>query len=481
LPHESLEAFIQEADKVGEVAYVTGADRDEDVGVLTELVAESKGPMVVFDEFEGYPKGHRVAINPIRTPRRFAVAHDLPVDRHPLELLGLWREKRRNISTPMPPRVVTDGPVFGVTLKGDDVDLDAFPAPRWHDGDGGRYIGTADMVVLRDPDAGWVNIGVYRGMIQGRDRLSLWILNSKHGRIILERYWSRGEAAPVAVVLGCEPVTWMTAGMAPPFGTSEYDLAGALRGEPVSVVELPDSKLPVPATSEIVLEGVIPPIDEESAHEGPFGEWPGYYSHEGDEPVVRVNTIYRAENPILLGTPPLRPLGASDSVAIPAFTIELWDHLDRSGVTDVTGVWGFSKTLMIVISLRQRYAGHAKQALLAAAGYRSNASMYTYYVVVDDDIDVTNLEEVMWAMCTRVDPATSVDIVRGAWTTGLDPRLTPEKKETGDMTMGRMLVDATRPFAWKDSFPATNIYSRERRRAAVAKWSDTLQGIRDMS
>src|SRR5207245_1249792 len=106
---------------------------------------------------------------------------------------------------------------------------------------------------------------------------------------------------------------------------------------------------------------------------------------------------------------------------------QLWDHLERAGVTDVTGVWGFGNTLMLVTSLRQRYAGHAKQALLAMAGYRSGASMYRYYVVVDDDIDPSNLEEVIWAMSTRVDPGNSVQIIHNAWTSDLDPRLSPDQ------------------------------------------------------
>src|SRR4029453_6350435 len=156
-----------------------------------------------------------------------------------------------------------------------------------------------DMVIVRDPELNWVNMGCYRAMIQGRDRVSLWINPQKHGRIIAQKYWRQGKGAPVAVVFGCEPVTWMTSSMSPPFGASEYELAGAYRGAPVELVNLPDTGLPVPANAEIVLEGEIPPQTEESAYEGPFGEWPGYYSHQGHEPVVRIKSIYHRKNPIL--------------------------------------------------------------------------------------------------------------------------------------------------------------------------------------
>jgi UbiD family decarboxylase len=475
--HDSLEAFIASCAEIGETRTVHGASLDEEVGVLTELSAEARGPMLVFDRFEGYPEGHRVCVNPLRTRRRFARAFDLPLDAHPLELLSAWRARRKSIGARVSPRTVTDGPVLTRMQSGADVDLESIPAPRWHERDGGKYIGTADMVVLRDPDQGWVNVGVYRGMIQGPNRLSLWILAAKHGRMIAEKYWARGEPAPIAVVLGSDPVTWMTAAMAAPYGTSEYDLAGAFRGAPVDVVDLPVTGLPVPANAEIVLEGRLPSPEEDSAYEGPFGEWPGYYSHEGHEPVMTVERIYHRDRPILLGTPPLRPLGDSDSVAVPSFTLELWDHLERGGITDVTGVWGFCKTLMTVISVRQRYPGHAKQALLAAAGFRSGASMYRYYVVVDEDIDVTNLEEVVWAMCTRVDPATSMEIIRNAWTTKLDPRLSPDQIASGDLTMGRLLIDACKPYVWRDQFPASNVFSREVRARVAHQWEDLLQGL----
>ncbi len=472
MPYESLEAFIAAADAIGELRHVAGADLDLDVGCLTELVAERNGPVLLFDQFADYPVGYRICSNAIKTPRRFALAMGFPLDAHPLELVRQWKDKRRDLAG-IPPEIVADGPILECVQEGAAVDVESFPAPRWHSADGGRYIGTADMVVTRDPEQGYVNVGVYRGMIQGRDRISLWINPMKHGRIIAERYWQRGQAAPVAVVLGCEPLTWMTASMSPPFGASEYELAGAYHGAPVEVVALPLTGLPVPAHAEIVLEGEIPPITEESAHEGPFGEWPGYYSHEGDEPVVRIRRIYHRRQPILHGAPPLRPIGEGGATGVPSFTVQLWEHLECAGITDVTGVWGFGNTLMMVVSLRQRYAGHAKQALLAMSGFR-HGDMKRYYIVVDDDIDPSNLQEVIWAISTRVDPATSIDVIRDAWTADLDPRLSPRQRAESDLTMGRMLIDACKPFSWRDRFPRSNVFTAAERRQVEAKWRDLL-------
>ncbi len=470
MPYQSLGEFINAADAIGEVRYVDNADLDLDVGCLTELMAERNGPMLVFDKFSNHPVGYRVCSNAIRSARRFALAMGLPLDIHPLELLQLWRERRKAAET-IPTKVVGDGPVMECVQKDDEIDIGRFPTPRWLSGDGGRYIGTQDMVITRDPDRGWVNMGVYRGMIQGRDRISLWINPMKHGRILVERYWRDGTAAPVAVVLGCEPVTWMTASMSPPFGTSEYELAGAYRGSPVEIVQLPLTGLPVPSGAEIVIEGEIPPVSEETAEEGPFGEWPGYYTHQGPECVVRIQRIYHRQYPILAGAPPMRPIGWSNITTY----VHLLDHLERSGVTDVTGVWGFNNGLLTVIALRQRYAGHAKQALLTAAGFR-HGDMKCYYVAVDEDIDPTNLEEVLWAMCTRVDPATAVDIIHNAWTADLDPRLSPGKRAAGDLTVGRMLINACRPYTWRDQFPKTNIFYASDRNLVSTKWRDLLAG-----
>jgi len=475
MPFDSLEQFIKAADEVGELARIEGADLESDVGGLTELVAERRGPMLLFDRFVGFPPGHRVVSNPLRTPRRFALAMDFPLNAHPVELVRFWKERKAKMTT-IAPRIVDDGPVLSFRQSGDEVDINAFPVPKWHPRDGGRYIGTGDMVVVRDPDNDWVNVGTYRAMIQAKDRVSLWINPQKHGRIIVERYWERGKAAPVAVVFGAEPVTWMAAGMSPPFGTCEYEVAGAYRGAPVDLVRLPTTELPVPAQAEIVIEGEIPPLTEESAQEGPFGEWPGYYAHTGREAVVRIKNIYNRARPILLGMPPLRPLGDGSSIGIPTLTVQLWEHLERSGVTDVSGVWSFGNQLLVVVAIKQRYAGHAQQALFSVAGFR-HGDMKRYYVVVDDDIDPSNLEEVVWAISTRVDPAKSVTILQGGWTGGLDPMLSPEQRQANDLTMGRMLINACIPWSWRDQFPAANVFTREQRRALEQKWSGFLAGL----
>ena len=318
-----------------------------------------------------------------------------------------------------------------------------FPTPKWHEHDGGRYIGTGDMVVIKDPDSGWVNVGTYRSCVVGKDRVTLWIIEQKHGKQIARKYWQAGKPCPVAIVLGCEPATWMAAPSAAKAGVSEYEYAGALRGAPLEVIRAPYTGLPVPATSEIVIEGEMPPPEEESHSEGPFGEWPGYYTHSGEECVVRVKTNSAsqrsdpARQPAALADhrtlrhPAVRRAHLGSSRTVRRFGrargLVSLPHLDGRGLTQAT--------------LRRP----GQQALTAIAGMMTGASMYRYYIAVDDDIDPVDLKQVIWAMCTRVDPAESVQILK-SWTSDLDPRLPPEKRERGDFTMGRMLIDACKPF-----------------------------------
>lgn len=466
-----LRAFIEAADKLGEAKIIEGAHWDLEIGCLTELMAEKEGPLIVFDSIPGYSSGHRVATNVIATPRRFALALGLPTEISKLDILKAWKDKAHTLK-PFPPVEVASGPVTENVLESDLNILKIFPAPKWHEQDGGRYIGTADMVITRDPDTDWVNLGTYRSCVVGNDRLTLWILDHHHGKQIMAKYWQAGRPCPVAVVLGCEPVTWMASPSAAKFGVCEYDYAGAMRGAPVEVIRAPLTGLPVPATAEIVVEGEIPPPDEESHMEGPFGEWPGYYTHSGKEAVVRVKRIMHRHDPILLGSPPLLPI--TQRFGIPLFTARIWEHLEQSGISDIQGVWCHCHTLMIVVSLQQKYPGHAMQALTAVAGLQSGSSMYRYFVAVDEDIDLLNLQQVIWAMCTRVDPSESVQILHNSWTSDLDPRVPPEKRDKGDFTIGKMLIDACKPFHWRDRFPVSNHFSPEMRAKTWEKWGQKI-------
>ena len=221
-----------------------------------------------------------------------------------------------------------------------------------------------------------------------------------------------------------------------PSGTCEFDVVGGIRGQALQCVRGKLTGLPFPANAEIVIEGYL--TQGHDKMEGPFGEWTGYYaSGEHPEPVLEIEALYHRNDPIILGVPPMG--GGSDEMGRYRAVLRsamVKEALASAGVPDVTGVWCYeigSSRLMHGISIKQRYPGHAKQAGHVAALCHAANYANRYVVVVDDDIDVTNLEELWWAMLTRSDPASSIDLIKGARTSPADPLL-PRPKSASTRT-----------------------------------------------
>ena len=280
-----------------------------------------------------------------------------------------------------------------------------------------------------------------------------------------------GKPLPVAMVFGQHPLLFVAATMPVPISLNEYDWAGGILGQPIEIVEGPLTKLRIPAFGEIAIEGEIVP--GEKLPEGPFGEWPGYYTstHGAEQPVIRVQAVYYRDDPIICGAPPFKPTkyGMYRSLLRSAF---IWNAMEQAGVPDIKAVYTPppAQRFMIVVAIRQRYPGHAKQAGVVACQCHPGAYLGRYVVVVDDDIDVTNLNEVVWAICTRSDPATSVDVIRRAWSGPLDPIIPSGQKGHNS----RMIIEATRPYEWRDQFPAVSEISPETRRRVGGKWEEKL-------
>ncbi len=194
------------------------------------------------------------------------------------------------------------------------------------------------------------------------------------------------------------------------------------------------------------------------------------------EAVLKVGRIYHRDDPIIIGQPPAKPTYPGRQTDL-AQIAALWDLVEAAGVPNVTGVWkllGGGIRLINVISIKQSFAGHAKMAGLAVLGNVAGAFLSRIVIVVDDDIDITNTSEVMWALATRWDPRTQTDIIDGCWTGHLDTTLTPEKRESGDMTSSRIVIYAVRPFHWRDKFPKANQFDRDQLESVRRKWLDRL-------
>src|SRR5207302_11199050 len=227
-----------------------------DAGMATELLGRTRpSKATIFDEIVGYQKGYRVLSNGLGSFKRIAVTLGLPVDASPHELVRLWQERVRKGIPSIQAEVVKDGPVFEDVMRGDAVDVLKFPAPKWHEFDGGRYLGTGSFDITKDPDEGWVNLGTYRVMVQNKNTLGFYISPGKHGRQHRDKWFARGEKMPVAFVPGGDPLLFLAACTEIPYGITEYDWAGGVRGTPYRVVTGPVTGLPIPADAEIVIEG----------------------------------------------------------------------------------------------------------------------------------------------------------------------------------------------------------------------------------
>ncbi len=465
-----LRDYLRIVGDQGELEVIDGADPELEMGALYELSLEKLyPPVLLFENIKGYSPDYRVLMN-VRFAR--TLVGDIG-----LESVKAHRAANRWASDPIPPQEVNTGPVMDNVFTGDDVDIEKFPAATWHEGDGGRYIGTECLVITKDPDSDWVNIGTYRVMVQDGNTLGVFIEPGKHGDIIRKKYWARGEACPMVICVGQAPILGNVAGTASRFGLSEFETAGGRIGRPIQIVRGPLTDLPIPADAEVAFEGNMPPIGEQSAPEGPFGEWPGYYaSGTRAETVVNVGAVYHRDQPILIGQPPAKPTLPGRQPSISGMAA-IWDALEAAGVPEVQGVWkplGGGVSFVNVISIKQLHAGHAKMAGLVAAGCGPAAYMTRIIIVVDEDIDITNTAEVMWAIATRWDPKTQTDIIEGCWTGYIDPRLPPEKRASDDLTTNRIIIYATRPFHWKDKFPKVNQVSPDYAAEVRKKWAGAL-------
>src|SRR3954453_22283159 len=236
-PHADLREALERIERAGELLRIKGADCKLEMGTLAEIVYRQESPpAILYEDIPGYPKGYRAISGTTNSAKRLAIVLGFAPPEHPLDVVRAYRDRMKS-HKPIPPRVVKDGPVLENVLTGKDIDVLKFPAPLLHEHDGGRYLGTDDLVIMRDPDEGWVNAATYRSMVQGPDRVGLWISPGKHGRQIREKYWRDGKPCPVLISCGHDPLLFLAGGNEIRYGLSEYDYAAGHRGAPYDVIE----------------------------------------------------------------------------------------------------------------------------------------------------------------------------------------------------------------------------------------------------
>lgn len=436
-PVQDLREWLDRVEKIGELVQVNkSVDRDEEMSAISYLMAkQNPSPAVLFDNIAGFEKspiGARSLWNILGPSiKRIALTLEEPADTPTVELIRRCKEKLKQRIVPREVQPA-QAPVFENSLLGSQIDLDLLPIPRHWPLDGGRYAGTGDIVITRDPDSGYINLGTYRMMQQGKAESGLYLSPGKDARLHITRAWQQGKSIEVAAAWGIDPLFMMVGSQTFPKNVSEYEFAGGIKGQPIPVVRGKTTDLLLPANAELVIEGVIHPNSVRS--EGPFGEFPGYYGRpEAGCPLVNVTAVHYRSRPILTNAlmadyPSCEQSGFFSVIR----SAKIWDDLDKLGIPGIAGVYSHPAAAggfgMTVISLEQRYAGHAAQALALAAQGPGGAYYTKWIIAVDEDIDPTDMDQVIWAMASRCNPTDDIDILRNTWSTWLDPTQNPPEK-----------------------------------------------------
>ncbi len=484
-----LRDWLQRVEAMGDLRRITReVDPVEEMSAITYMVGRRIGsPALLFENIKGYPAKWRSLFNLLGSSNR-RIALTMGMDPN-LPVMEMISEARQRLARRLPPVEIAprDAPVNEVVLQGSDIDLTQFPAPKhWPlDGGGqpgqdiGRYIGTADAVLTRDPDTGIINIGTYRMMVQGKDEVGLYLSPGKHARLDITRAWEQGDGIDVAACWGIDPLFMIVGAMGFPKNVSEYEFAGGIRGKPIEVIPGLCTNLVVPARAEIVMEGRIE--YKATRAEGPFGEFTGYYGRpEGTCPLVKIKAIRMRPDPILTNSLMSDwPSCEQNGFFAIARSARIWDDLDKLGVPGIKGVYihpaaagGFGA---VIVSIEQRYAGHAAQVAALAAQVPGGAYYTKWIIVVDDDVDPSDWDQVFWAMTTRCDPEKDIDILRQTWSTWLDPtKNPPEERPWGS----KALVNACREHKYLPIFSQRTVLTRAMYDRVKSRWDEL--GLSDL-
>jgi 4-hydroxy-3-polyprenylbenzoate decarboxylase len=420
MKYSDLREFIAFLEQRGELVRITQeVDPNLEMTEISDRTLRAKGPALLFENPKGYDTP--VLCNLFGTPERVAMGMGqetvsalrdvgtllafLKEPEPPKGLRDLW-EKRHDFKQVlnMPVKEVSKAPCQEIVLEGDDVDLGKLPIQTCWPGDVGPLV-TWALAVTRGPEKERQNLGIYRMQKISKNKLIMRWLAHRGGALDFRDFQKKnpGKPYPVAIALGADPATTLGAVTPVPDTLSEYAFAGLLRGEKTQVVKCIGSDLQVPASAEYILEGFLHPGEE--AEEGPFGDHTGYYNEVETFPVFTIDRITHRKDPIYhstyTGRPPDEPaiLGvALNEVFVPILQKQFPEIIDFYLPPE-----GCSYR-MAVVSMKKQYPGHAKRVMMGVWSFLRQF-MYTKFVIVtDDDVDVRNWEDVIWAMTTRMDP-----------------------------------------------------------------------------
>lgn len=405
-------------------------------GILTRLEKDGRSPLVIFENIKGSSIPLVANMHGNFERLRMAIGMESGTVREFLKEYGA-RE-----AAPIDPVMVETGPVHEVVKTGDEIDVNDLPTCVYHELDAGRYI-TAGLGVMRDPDTGINNVGIYRHQIQGKDQLGVQLSETAHGNAIWKQYEKRGEACPIAIVIGHHPAFFLGSLSFTPLDSDELRIAGGMLRRPVQLVPCKTIPLDVPADAEIVIECEIPPHERHS--EAPFGEYPGTYGPERMNPILKIKAITHRKDPIYQNA----FVGHADNLLLSglvrATAIEQTVKIACPKVKGVNVPPSGRYRFVCYIAIEKTMEGEAKQAAMAAF---VTDPFLKFVIVVDEDVDITSDTDVMHAIATRVRADHDMFMVPYAKGSPLDPA--SYDPAGGSHLVTKLGIDATR----KDNYPA---------------------------
>ncbi|UYP03790.1 phenolic acid decarboxylase BsdC [Bacillus subtilis] len=443
MAYQDFREFLAALEKEGQLLTVNEEVKPEpDLGAAARAASNlgDKSPALLFNNIYGYHNA-RIAMNVIGSWPNHAMMLGMPKDTPVKE--QFFEFAKRYDQFPMPVKREETAPFHENEIIEDINLFDILPLFRINQGDGGYYLDKACVISrdLEDPDNfGKQNVGIYRMQVKGKDRLGIQPVPQHDIAIHLRQAEERGINLPVTIALGCEPVITTAASTPLLYDQSEYEMAGAIQGEPYRIVKSKLSDLDVPWGAEVVLEGEI--IAGEREYEGPFGEFTGHYSGGRSMPIIKIKRVYHRNNPIFEHLYLGMPWTECDYMIGINTCVPLYQQLKEAYPNEIVAVNAmYTHGLIAIVSTKTRYGGFAKAVGMRALTTPHGLGYCKMVIVVDEDVDPFNLPQVMWALSTKMHPKHDAVIIPDLSVLPLDPGSNPSG------ITHKMILDATTPVA----------------------------------
>ncbi len=432
---DDLRSYLSHLEKVGQLLRVKEeVDPKFEIAAGMRKTSDISGPALLFERVKGFP-AWRVLGGLFATRKLVALGLGIPEDQLLERYLTLAEER-------LPPEMVESAPVKEICWKLEEVDLYRLPMVTHSEKDVGPYI-TIGVQIGKDPDTGIRNVSIHRMLLLGKNRLSLWAPADHHlGRMILKAE-EKGRGLEVATAIGVDPAIIIGSQAKVPYGVDEFFVAGGLRDAPVKLTRCETIDVEVPASSEIVIEGVT--IPGERVPDGPYGEYPGCYSEAKQAPVVKVTAVTMRQNPIYQTALTGMPVTENHTLIEYANAAVVYREVKKI-TPDVKAVHvtpGGTFRHHVVVSIKKRHEEEARNIILALLSLGIGLKQVT---VVDDDIDIYDPLQVEWALSTRMQPDKDIIIIPRLACSTLDPSVPAPRTTAG------WGIDATVPVNDRERF-----------------------------